>query len=41
MQTTKEEGKVYYLKIHLLFCLYVIPKVPKEENIEKEHGKLT
>jgi len=39
MQKTKEEGRVCYLKVDLSSCLYVFPKVPKEENIERQHGK--
>jgi hypothetical protein len=35
MQRIKEEGKVCYLKINLLFCLQVIQKVLDEENIER------
>ncbi len=39
MQRTKEEGKVCYLKIDLLFCLWAIPKVLVKENLERQHGK--
>jgi hypothetical protein len=39
MQKTKEEGRFYYLKLDLLSCLWAIPVVPKEKNINRKHWK--